>query len=94
MPRGGKRKGAGRKPNAIRPIPSTGRSELPPAVLAQFAAEAKVIIESWRRHYNTIRPHSSLGYKPLAPEALKWLASKPGPASPATPAVAPRLVMH
>ena len=27
-------------------------------------AEAKVLIEAWRRHYNTIRPHSSLGYRP------------------------------
>jgi len=31
-------------------------------------AEAKVLIEAWRRHYNTIRPHSSLGYRPPAPE--------------------------
>jgi transposase InsO family protein len=31
--------------------------------------EAKVLIENWRREYNTIRPHSSLGYKPPAPEA-------------------------
>jgi transposase InsO family protein len=30
--------------------------------------EAKVLIENWRREYNTIRPHSSLGYKPPAPE--------------------------
>jgi len=29
--------------------------------------EAEVIIEMWRRHYNTIRPHSSLGYRPPAP---------------------------
>jgi hypothetical protein len=28
------------------------------------------IIESWRRHYNTIRPHASLGYKPAAPEVF------------------------
>ena len=33
-------------------------------------AEAKVLIEAWRRHYNTIRPHSSLGYRPPAPEAV------------------------
>ena len=33
--------------------------------------EAKVLIERWRVHYNTIRPHSSLGYRPPAPEA--WL---------------------
>ncbi len=32
--------------------------------------EAKVLIERWRQHYNTIRPHSSLGYKPPAPEAI------------------------
>jgi putative transposase len=32
--------------------------------------EAQIIIESWRRHYNTIRPHASLGYKPPAPEVF------------------------
>ena len=31
--------------------------------------EAKAVIENWRRHYNTVRPHSSLGGKPPAPEA-------------------------
>jgi putative transposase len=35
--------------------------------------EAKVIIERWRRDYNTIRPHSSLGFKPPAPEAYQPL---------------------
>ena len=37
--------------------------------------EAKVLIEAWRRHYNTIRPHSSLQYRPTAPEALLWPAT-------------------
>jgi len=32
--------------------------------------EAEVLIESWRRHYNAVRPHSSLGYRPPAPEAI------------------------
>ena len=32
--------------------------------------EAKVLIERWRQHYNTIRPHSSLGYKPPAPQTI------------------------
>jgi len=32
--------------------------------------EAKVLIERWRVHYNTVRPHSSLGYRPPAPEAI------------------------
>ena len=32
--------------------------------------EAKVLIERWRRHYNTIRPHSALGYRPPAPATI------------------------
>jgi transposase InsO family protein len=31
--------------------------------------EARVLIEQWRREYNQVRPHSSLGYLPPAPEA-------------------------
>ena len=33
--------------------------------------EAKVLIERWRCHYNTRRPHSSLGYRPPVPETIK-----------------------
>jgi len=33
-------------------------------------AEAQVLIESWRRHFNAIRPHSALKYRPPAPEAV------------------------
>ena len=32
--------------------------------------EAKVLIEQWRREYNQVRPHSSLGYRPPVPEAI------------------------
>ena len=32
--------------------------------------EAQVLIERWRRHYNTLRPHSALGYRPPAPETV------------------------
>ena len=35
--------------------------------------EAQNLIERWRKDYNTIRPHSSLGYHPPAPQA--WLMS-------------------
>lgn len=31
---------------------------------------AEVLIEAWRRHYNTARPHSALGYRPPAHEAI------------------------
>ena len=30
--------------------------------------EARILIEQWRQHYNTVRPHSSLGYRPPAPQ--------------------------
>ena len=32
--------------------------------------ESQVLVERWRRYYNTVRPHSSLGYRPPAPEAV------------------------
>ena len=31
---------------------------------------AQVLIEQWRVHYNTVRPHSALGYRPPAPEII------------------------
>jgi len=33
--------------------------------------EVKVLIERWRQHYNTVRLHSALGYRPSAPEAMQ-----------------------
>jgi transposase InsO family protein len=39
--------------------------------------EAKILIEAWRQHYNTARPHSSLGYKPPAPKAFLPAAFMP-----------------
>ena len=47
------------------------RDELLNGELFYTLKEAQVLIERWRRTYNTIRPHSSLGYKPPAPEALE-----------------------
>ena len=44
------------------------RDELLNAEVFNTLAEAKVLIEQWRVHYNTVRPHSSLGYQPPAPE--------------------------
>ena len=48
----------------------TLRYELLDVELFDTLLEAKVLIERWRVQYNTIRPHSSLGYRPPAPEAL------------------------
>jgi len=46
------------------------RDELLDGEIFYSLAEAKIVIESWRRHYNAVRPHGSLGYKPPAPEVL------------------------
>ncbi|MFK7746683.1 MAG: integrase core domain-containing protein, partial [Roseobacter sp.] len=39
--------------------------------------EAQIIIESWRKHYNTKRPHSALGYRPPAPEPIIPMEQRP-----------------
>jgi len=46
------------------------RDELLDGELFYSLNEAKIVIESWRRHYNAVRPHGSLGYKPPAPEVF------------------------
>ena len=39
--------------------------------------EAMTLIENWRIEYNTVRPHSSLDYRPPAPEVVQPLTFKP-----------------
>ena len=45
------------------------RDELLNGEIFTTLQEAQVLTELWRREYNQVRPHSSLGYKPPAPEA-------------------------
>jgi transposase InsO family protein len=46
------------------------RDELLNGEIFYTLKEAQVLIEQWRKEYNTVRPHSSLGYKPPAPETI------------------------
>ena len=46
------------------------RDELLNREIFTTLTEAKVLIEQWRKEYNQVRPHSSLGYRPPAPEAI------------------------
>lgn len=46
------------------------RDELLNREIFYTLTEAKILIERWRREYNTMRPHSALGYRPPAPEAV------------------------
>ena len=70
------------------------RDELLNSEIFYSLAEAKVIIEAWRRYYNTERPHSSLGYKPPAPEAIVWPSKPAGSLPPAAQAMAEKPIMH
>jgi len=60
-------------------------------VAANALREAQIVIEEWCRHYNRVRPHSSLGYKPPAPEAVAWPASPAVESAPPAIALRPRL---
>ena len=46
------------------------RDELLDREIFYSLKEAQILIEMWRNHYNMVRPHSSLGYKPPAPAAV------------------------
>jgi transposase InsO family protein len=70
------------------------RDELLNGEIFYSLAEARVVIEGWRQHYNTVRPHSSLGYKPPAPSAVIWPTALSEPATPVTPIVADKPTMH
>ncbi len=62
------------------------RDELLNVELFDTLLEAQVLTERWRTHYNTIRPHSSLGYRPPAPEAIQ--PCPPGSVTPRLPDMA------
>jgi len=69
------------------------RDELLNGEIFYSLAEARVIIEGWRRHFNAVRPHASLGYRAPAPEVfLPTLAGAwPAPRAPSAPPAMLRL---
>ncbi len=69
------------------------RDELLDGEIFYSLREAQVVIESWRRHYNAVRPHASLGYRAPAPEVFVPALAAP-PAAQATLPLAPRPTLH
>ena len=53
------------------------RDELLNGEIFYTLKEAKIIIEQWRKHFNTIRPHSALGGKPPRPETIIPVDQRP-----------------
>jgi transposase InsO family protein len=75
------------------------RDELLDGEIFYTLREAQIVIENWRRHFNAVRPHASLGYRAPAPETfvpafVAWPAAQPQPAPPATLALQDRPVMN
>jgi len=66
------------------------RDELLNGEIFYTLKEAHDLIESWRRHYNAIRPHSSLGYRPPAPETIVMPSWPTGSATLRRPPAWPR----
>jgi len=61
------------------------RDELLDREIFYSLGEAKVLIEMWREDYNKVRPHSSLGDRPPAPEAAAFAGGPPSAAPRANP---------
>lgn len=53
------------------------RDELLNGEICYSLREAQILIEQWRHHDNTKRPHSALGYRPPAPEVIIQINQKP-----------------
>ncbi|MCR9152404.1 MAG: transposase, partial [Rhodobacteraceae bacterium] len=53
------------------------RDELLNGEIFYSIREARIVIEQWRVHCNTVRPHSALGYRPPAPETLIPMDRRP-----------------
>jgi putative transposase len=75
------------------------RDELLAGEIFHSLREAQIVIESWRRPYNTVRPHPALGCRPPAPEAFVPAraarpAAQPRPAPPAALPLAPRPTLN
>jgi transposase InsO family protein len=65
------------------------RDELLNGEIFYTLLEAKVLIERWRQHYNTVRPHSALGYRPPAPAAIAVPSISCEGSAPTPPASSP-----
>src|SRR3954453_3170442 len=75
------------------------RDELLDGEIFYSLHEAEIVIESWRRHYNRVRPHASIGYRAPAPEVFvpalaAWPTAQPRPAPPTMLPLVPRPALN
>ena len=70
------------------------RDELLDCEVFNTLREARVLIERWRRHYNAVRPHSALGYRPPAPEVVIAGPLQPRRSGPTGSAQPPIAMLH
>jgi putative transposase len=70
------------------------RDELLDCEVFNTLREAQVLIERWRWHYNAVRPHSALGYRPPAPEVVIAGPLQPRRSGPTGSAQPPTAMLH
>jgi len=75
------------------------RDELLDSEIFYMSHEAQIVIETWRRHYNAVRPHASIGYQAPAPEVFvpalaAWPPAQSRPAPPAMLPLVPRPALN
>ena len=76
-------------------VPGKLRDEVLNAEVFNTLLEARVLIEQWRVHHNTIRPHPSVGYRPPAPEGVgSGMPMPPGRPGPTGPHQPPATMLH
>ena len=65
------------KTATVRVFNSRFRDELLNGEVFYTLREAQILIERWRHHFNTVRPHSALRYRPPAPESMMPIDQRP-----------------
>jgi putative transposase len=83
--------GSPRENGSVESFDGKIRDELLNAEVLNTLAEARVLIEQWRQHYNTVRPPSALHHRPPAPEVVLAHLGRPphGQSAPASAQLLP-----
>ena len=72
-------------------IRSDNGAEFTATKVREWLGVKTLFIERWRRHFNAVRPHSSLGYRAPAPEAIQPASATPQQAKQAGVGATPAL---
>jgi len=81
------------RPGYVESFNSKLRDELLDGETFYTLREAQILVADWRRLYNALRPHSSLGQRPPAPETIVWQGVQLACVAPPTPTTEPTMAL-